>query len=393
MASIYSKLKPSIFPQFDNVLWYRFIKHWLRLHLGVFGCLQQFGIIPGAQLLPNYKFFIPCTSISPIRAPPPPASISASELAKWTGRLVLNVAPLLAIYVCQRVWGSVRRNVWYWIRNQLPEPRNPVTRRHTYSRQDWAPASEFNNPPQTPSLQPQPPNPPLPAPISPGLVQGMVQADNQDQQLPNSHPLEGGAPAPTEPVSLGTVRRQSTFSTRGTGAGDYYASDDEDNSADMVSTTLISFDVEATDATDPPPGQWSAELRPNIIDGRPAGSNSRQPVYRSTALTRLPAGLAADMLVWFPTRWMAVPTEMVVWRWFLRGYMASRGLGVEGVYGVRELGLGWRGIGQLLALDLVYLFVQGEIWAVMYQVANGARMTEEEWEYVDGEDEASENRG
>jgi hypothetical protein len=234
-----------------------------------------------------------------------------------------------------------------------------------------------------------------------------------DQVQPQATPDGPSVSTDTQPRSA--VRRHSTISAHGAvpsggGGGEaFYASDDEDNSGDMVSTTLISFDVEATEATDPPPGQWFAELRHNVADnGRPDGSggahaagcsHAPKPVYRSTMLTRLPSCLAADWLAWVPIRVIVVPLEAVTLRWLVRTYLGARGLSVAGTYPVLSwglswaaiannlsLGLSWTAVANLVGVELVHFFIQCEIWAGMSQIASYFRMSEEEWSYVSGMD-------
>lgn len=170
---------------------------------------------------------------------------------------------------------------------------------------------------------------------------------------------------------------------------DGYGSEDEDNSNDMVSTTLISFDVEATDATDPPPGQWSAELRPNVgegsrLDGATQSRPAQQPKYRSTTLTRLPSGLATDIFAWLPTRLLSAPFEAVVWRYFVRSFLGARGLSVENVYPVWYWGMSKYMIANFAGIELVQFLIQFDVWAAMYSIASYFRLTEKEWSYVDG---------
>ena len=361
-------------------------------------------------------FFIPCSSSSPIAAPPPPASLTPGEIAKWVGRLALNAAPLLTVYVCDRLWWDLRQEMWQYIRSRLPTPTWYASHK-TYiaaireARAAYLagrPAPEEALSETTPQTQP---------PAADSTTEGQTTPEGQaelnaggfaatSEMRPRdephiqseSGPVEEGAPVTTDPVSLGTVGRQSTFSTHGVaGGGDsadaYYASDDEDNSGDMVSTTLISFDVEATDATDPPPGQWSAELRPNVVEGnRSEGTeqnrHARQPIYRSTILTRLPSVLGADMLAWAPSRLLSAATDAMMWRWVVRSFLSARGLSVEALYPVLSFGLSRQAVASFIGIELVHFFILADIWAAMYPVASFFRMSDEEWDeeqsYMDG---------
>lgn len=202
-------------------------------------------------------------------------------------------------------------------------------------------------------------------------------------------PTEEGEPITTDPVSLGTVGTQSSPAHGEAGGGGsadaFYASDDEDNSGDMVSTTLISFDVEATDATEPPPGQWSAELRPNVVEGNRSDGTvhsrtARQPIYRTTTLTRLPSVLAGDMLHWVPSRLLSAPMDAVLWRWVVRSFLNARGLSVEAVYPIWSFGLSKHAIASFLGIELVHFFILFDVWAAMFPIASYFQESTEEWE-------------
>jgi hypothetical protein len=158
----------------------------------------------------------------------------------------------------------------------------------------------------------------------------------------------------------------------------------------MVSTTLISFDVEATDATDPPPGQWSAELRPNVAEGSRSDAvaqsrHARPPTYRSTALTRLPSTLAADIFSWLTTWILSAPVEAVASGWFVRSFAAARGLGVDELLPFWSFGLTRHTLANFAGITLVNFFVQFDIWASMYGVASLFFFTEDEWSYMESE--------
>lgn len=335
---------------------------WVRLHLGVFAVLQQTGVISSSQWLPSPSFFIPCSAASPIPAPPPITSFTPSELLRWTGALALNAAPLAAVYFSQGVWNAVRATVWLSIRLLVPQPHNTVKR--SQSR-----AAETTQTPETP-------RPSTPTPAAVGEQPRNGRDISRDEMTFRA--LEGQQP-PTDPVAVGAVRRQSTFSAR----ADEYPSDDDET--EVVTATLISFDVEASESTDVPPGVWSAELRPNVSEGR--SQSGQEPVYRENVLTRLPAVLAADVLTALPVRIITAPSEAIVWRYFVRSFLARRGLGLEGIYGLTFLdSLSWTAAANFLGLELIHLFVEGEIWAVMTMVAQHYRMSEDEWNEQHPED-------
>ena len=378
---------------------------WIVLHLTVFSVLQMLDVLPVSTLLPGLMFFIPCSSTSVIPAPPAPTAFTAVEVLKWVGNLGLNAAPLAGVYSCHHLFHIVRSHVREYFRSRLPTPTQSYTAAirdaRTVRESRTLPAASQAGPSATPPQPSAPPAEDTPE-TQPKLNAGGFPTTSQmrPRDEPRGHPetsqLESleGTPAPAEGAARGHVRRQSTISTRGLADGfmgaDSYGSDDEDNSGDMVSTTLISFDVEATDATDPPPGQWSAELRPNVAEGsrseggavqsRPA----RRPTYRSTALTRLPSTMAADQLAWLTTGIVAAPVESLAVRWFVSSFARARGLSVAGMYPLWSLGWSRHTVANFVGMLLVQFFIQFDIWASMYAAASFFFFTEEEWSYIDG---------
>ena len=324
--------------------------------------MQQMGIIPWTQWLPTPSFFIPFSDTSPIPAPPPIASFTASELLKWAGALAVNAAPLATLCFAQNVWGLIRATVWLSIRTSLPQPYNP-TKRSTQRPSEGPQTLEATETVETP-------RPATPAPQSAPDDEPRSARDISRDEV-TFRALEG-QPA-SDPVSLGTVRRQSTYSTR----GDEYVSDEEDT--EVVSATLISFDVEASEPTDVPPGVWSAELRPSVAEPPPPGGGP-EPTYRDNTLTRLPAALATDVLSALPVRIITAPSEAVVWRYFVRSYLGRRGAGVGDIYEPNFFSsLSWTAVANFLGMELIHLFLEGEIWATMTIIAQQCCMTEEEW--------------
>lgn len=247
-------------------------------------------------------------------------------------------------------------------------------------------------------------------------------------ELGTDEPMQMLAPFPPPPANEPTatpgaaLRRQSTVSLRGSNSGpagaptgsDEFASDDEE--AEIMGATLISFDVEATEATPEngisplandaqgldagnanpaantnhnhtPPTVWSAELRPNIIDSnRPgAGPGTAGPhdlVYRENALMRLPAVMAADVLAVTPARLLMTPVAAAVWLRLARPYMARLGRPLEGV--LSAPGAWWgactaRGLANLLGLELLLVAVHFGAWTAVMSLAQTFRLSEEEW--------------
>ncbi|AEO62683.1 uncharacterized protein THITE_2041768 [Thermothielavioides terrestris NRRL 8126] len=348
--------------------------------------LARSRIIPFSEILPNWRFFVPGTSISPIPLPPLPSSLRPRSLLQWLGAFALGAAPFAGFYLYTKFYSFLIRTLRYKIHRLLPRPHNATKRR---SFRDGA-----SLPPGTDAI-----------PI----------------EIRTSEPIQTPDPPTNEPSPGGPSRRQSTPSLRGNGPSgaaqqDDFASDDEE--AEIISATLISFDVEASDPTPDPtnhspataaangdaatantntptPGVWSAELRPNLTDGaagRAAGAGPDsggppEPLYRETVLTRLPAVLATDVLAVTPARLLMTPLATLVWLPLARAYMARRGLPLDDV--VRGAGWWWglhsrRALVNLLGLELLLAVVHGEAWALVTLVAGSLRYSEEEWNEREG---------
>ncbi|SPQ21824.1 9f078a80-ceb8-436b-9432-6c194b713432 [Thermothielavioides terrestris] len=359
---------------------------YIRLHLAVYTFFQRSRIIPFSEILPNWRFFVPGTGISPIPLPPLPSSLRPRSLLQWLGAFALGAAPFAGFYLYTKFYSFLIRTLRYKIHRLLPRPHNATKRR---SFRDGA-----SLPPGTDAI-----------PI----------------EIRTSEPIQTPDPPTNEPSPGGPSRRQSTPSLRGNGpsgtAGqDDFASDDEE--AEIISATLISFDVEASDPTPDPtnhspgtaaangdaaaantntptPGVWSAELRPNLADsaaGRAAGAGPDsggppEPLYRETVLTRLPAVLATDVLAVTPARLLMTPLATLVWLPLARAYMARRGLPLDDV--VRGAGWWWglhsaRALVNLLGLELLLAVVHGEAWALVTLVAGSLTYSEEEWNEREG---------
>lgn len=152
---------------------------------------------------------------------------------------------------------------------------------------------------------------------------------------------------------------------------------DEDES-ERVNTTLISFDVEATEASpDAPPGLWSAELRPSQSSDPRAEA---QPIYLDTLLTQLPALLAANIYTDTTLRLMMAAYEATALRLMARCHRLQHGLPCDDIYAPNILsGLSWRALTNLLGAELLHITISGEIWAVFSGLAQYYHRSDEEW--------------
>ncbi|PFH57052.1 hypothetical protein XA68_15583 [Ophiocordyceps unilateralis] len=342
---------------------------YLRRHLEFYAILQRLGLAPNNLLLPSPKFFIPFTQESPITAPPIPQDFSPASLLGWIGGATISTMPFIAWIMARGLWEKWRSPVWGFVFRRLPntmlQGRRPMS---------LPPLSL--PPPSAPSDPPQPITTPEPSTESPGGLfrHTAPQGTDISHQGGSSPSQDAESHAPDQSGSSAAGRRPSIFSTR----GDEYASDDDENEG--VSATLISFDVEATDSSDAPPGLWSAELRPSAApDSRP--NVSLQPVYLDTALTQLPVMVAGRTLGAALRRVLMAPVEALALRLVARQYRSRLGLSCPEFKALRlSSGLSMTLAVNFFATELLHLVLCGEVWAVFTGIAQWFHRTDEEWQ-------------
>ncbi|KAL2119313.1 hypothetical protein VTJ04DRAFT_6273 [Mycothermus thermophilus] len=399
----------------------RWIGTYIRLHLAIYTFFQRTGILPSTPLLPNWRFFIPGTSRSPIHIPRV-ESFRPRGLAGWLFGIAVGVTPFVGFYLYTQVYNvlvGAFRSIWY---TSLPRPYNPGKRRATrHSPSSGAtPAIDVR---AEPTLSATPDSQPQQSDASP-TPSTNDDDDDDDRGNGNTSTEPSGATAPPNPPP----------------GQDDFASDDEDT--EIISATLISFDVESTepmpdpDTSNPangnsgggrndntPPGVWAAELRPSFIESHGVegaaldgeGSNSGSspgddsgtgsaraadasssspayPRYRDSILMRLPAMLATDVLAIGSARLLVVPLASMVWIALAKSYISRRVPGLQ--EGLDEVlgrpGWWWglssaRGLRNLVGLELLLAMVQGEAWALIMLLADRFRFTEEEWVEIEKE--------
>ncbi|WYZ38590.1 hypothetical protein EsH8_III_000504 [Colletotrichum jinshuiense] len=337
---------------------------YVRVHLQLYVFLQRLEIVPSGKWFPSLSFFVPGSPSSPIAAPAPPKDFSTSSLAQYAGAWCVNAIPFVSYVIWGQIWTEVTGHLWQEFYGRLP---NTVHHR---------------KPP------PPPPPPSVPAPI-PEAPEPVPDVDRQQPEslsevreediLHEIHPEVG--PGVSEATPVQAVRRPSAFSAR----GDDYGSDDEEDGG--VSATLISFDVEATDSTDAPPGLWSAELRPST--GPESGYGHTSVQYMDTMLTRLPACLASDIFTVISGYVLVSPYEAVALRLVARSYRLRMGLPVFDIYDTNIFsGMTLRSVTNFLGLEFLHLVIAGELWALITGLAQWFHLTEEEWKLFTEMEEA-----
>lgn len=361
----------SVKPKFPNGSSYshlpsrseEFMGAYVNTHLAAYIFFQRSGILPGFRL-PSPLFFLPFTSSSPIAAPAPPADLSISSILTWLGAAAVNAGPIILLALWRKLYSRVVARLGMRIFLSLPNINLIV------------------EPQITPDL--------LPDPAS--LFR------SSDQPAPGQVPDEGPGTQPSDvliedapaqpPTGGASSRRPSAFS----GRADDYGSEEEDNGA--ISGTLISFDVEATESTDAPPPQsaqgiWSAELRPTpATDARSPGG---QPaVYLRNTLTKQPLVHAAKVLSRLAACLLLSPLEAAAHRALAVSYCAVLGLPSGHVWEPLRLltAMSWRWVTNFLAVELVHLSLQTDLWAGVALLGRWYHLTPEEWSEMTAEEHA-----
>ncbi|KAI1498224.1 hypothetical protein F5X99DRAFT_420771 [Biscogniauxia marginata] len=343
-------------------IWFRGALAYLRFHLQLFVAMQRLDLIPGSRWLPGPNFFIPFSTSSPFTAPPIPKSLDVSSVSHWLGKLALNLVPYATYYAFGFVWEYISTPIRQRVQKYLPKPSSP----HSTSRASL-PAS-------TDRRQTAPESPTLGA-----ADREIRHTPNPDVDVPTALALDGQTNG--EPIPVGSIRRQSTFSSRG---GDEYVTDEEDS--DMVNPTLISFDVDTSEATEPPTGVWSAELRPSFNgDSRP--QQKEAPKYVVNPLTSLPSLLAGEVLTGSITQIILAPLDALAHRAIGRAFARKRGLPYDHMFEVNILdSLSWRGVLNFAFMEMARFLISSDLWALTTIASQWLHVTEEEWKEIHGED-------
>lgn len=315
---------------------------YIRTNLELYAVLQRLDLIPSNRWFPDLSFFVPFTKSSPIAAPLSMQDFSPRSLLQWFGGLCISAAPFVIWSITQRMLKDRKIDIWGRIffylpstcvyGRKIPPPPQPSSRPASDHRRRSEAHRIREAPEETSPLRPV------------------------DGQLPDT-PVEA-------------VRRQSIFSSR----DDDFASDDEDMGG--VSATLISFDVEASDATDAPAGLWSAELRPSVAQE----STRLMPLYLNTTLTRLSPMVACDIFTETISRLLVIPYECVALRLIARTFRLRSGLPVDDIY-VSNLFNGWNltAITNFFGAEFLHFALLGELWGVFTMLAEWYHQSEEEW--------------
>ncbi|KAG9255424.1 uncharacterized protein F5Z01DRAFT_653073 [Emericellopsis atlantica] len=341
----------------------RYCWKYFQIHLELFAIYQRLGLVSRYQLLPTWRFFIPFTQDSPINPMQPLTGYTPSAIMQWVGGVFISAAPVLAWAAIQSLWISLRPFFWGSILPHLPNPMRTGR-----------------------GIEPLPPPVAQEAEVTPAEQEERAAQPGAESEAATTTPSRDAEDHnPTSPEDERSEppvlsRRQSTVSA---GINNEYDSDDDLH--DVVSATLISFDVEATEATDLPQGLWSAELRPST-----GPENSRvplAPIYLATELSNLPSVLAAKVLSYSVIRVVLAPAEAMTLRLIARSFCLRNGLPVEGIQGSGLLqGANFTWLVNFLCVELTWLSLSGEIWSAASAISTWLHKSEEEWKEFEGKE-------
>ncbi|KAI1635949.1 hypothetical protein F4809DRAFT_612036 [Biscogniauxia mediterranea] len=344
-----------------DTIWFRGALAYIRFHLQLFVAMQRLDLIPASRWLPGLGFFIPFSASSPFTAPPLPESLDVPSISRWVGKLALNIAPYATYYAFGCAWESISVPIRQRVQRYLPKPSSPQS------------TSRASLPASTTRRQTTPESPTLGA-----ADREIRHTPNPDVDVPTSLALDGQTNG--EPIPVG-IRRQSTLSSRG---GDEYVTDEEDS--ELVNPTLISFDVDTSESTEPPSGIWSAELRPSF-NGETRPQQKEAPKYVVNPLTSLPSLLAGEVITSSITQILLAPLDALAYRAVGRAFARKMGLPYDHMFEVNILdSLSWRGTLNFAFMEMARFIVSSELWVFTTVLSQWLHVTEEEWKEIHREE-------
>lgn len=402
---------------------------YVQAMLKVWIFLSRTSLLPASSSswFPNWKYFIPFTSSSIIPPCPLPTTLTSRSVASWLGSVALGLAPVLGLWFSEGLVDWVREFFYEVIYDLLPNTSGPeispilsnaILHRAPTNADDPAQS-------QTPSGPVPPSNAAEAVPVRAGggfdgatpgegnawEVPQTASAPNPPAADPDAPPRERSQSPPARNGRAGrpdTRRRPSHRPQASQTADTDDFSDEDEDSNEIVSATLISFDVENNpENPDPndanvPQGLWSAELRPNPGNESQGGGGGaggagdrdgddrprRSPrLYRDNDLTRLPATLAADMLARRAASLLLAPMEAMVLRYIAECWCRPRGLSTASRGGFS------RGVMlNLLAVEIVHFLFDADLWASISMISNEFVVSPAEWEKLQKEEQERQQR-
>lgn len=399
---------------------------YVQTLLKIWISLQRTHVLPASASpwLPNWRFFIPFSSSSPIPPCSLPSAFTAGSMAGWLASMALNMTPFLAFWAVNGLWLSAGDVLYEELYELLPNPSNPDQTR-TPSEQYVLGLASTGGDQQS---GPEPSIPPVEAvPIRVQIEaseEGNVWDPSQASEQPTPAEIDQSQapeersttpPGRPDPSSIIAPTRPRSHPRRSHAPNAEDFSSDDEATDEVVSATLISFDVEnnpenadLTSDSNLPPGVWSAELRPNPGNDSPHGrdgddnvARSRQPtrVYRDNVLTQLPANIAAGILARHATSVLLAGLEASAMREVSWLWCQARGMSTVGLwepvwlwpfvlrggsqFGFRfDFGAGFS-LGSLinfLGLEIVHLLFDASLWSLIPPLVSRYILSDEEWE-------------
>lgn len=393
------------------------VANYVMFHYKYFAILQQLGLVPSSFphfVVPPLSFMAPFSSTSPFYLPTLPAHWTRSTALTFASQAALVVAPVLFLQLWYRISNSIISLIYDPIYHSLPHASNiPAAEAiERASRERMCAAAEHSHsaPTEGASFQqledhmsepyhtsssssdtdgnstttwdadeyselnppPRPSNPtPTSDPTTLDALEGRAnRAESQSQSQSSHFP---SSPSTTndisDPYNLFTPLRQQRRTS--------YASthSDADGDGGETTTTLITFDVEATDEPMPAGGSYSAELRqaPDDRSGLRARLGEGMVEYNVTATSIFPAHLFADGVTVLLSTACTVLVESVMVRavaasWLGRKTGGGRWGGDGRIWPVftgKGMGMSWLpwlGWGNVAIVFLGDLLMTGVIW-------------------------------
>ncbi|KAI1342010.1 hypothetical protein F5Y15DRAFT_330333 [Xylariaceae sp. FL0016] len=346
---------------------------YVRFHLQLFISLQRLDLISSSRWLPDLRFFIPFSSTSPLLAPPPLVAMNASSISQWLSSLAIRLAPYAAYYLAGRIWDFTAYPTRKRVLSYLPRPSSNPDGLSLLGSSLRPATAVVNSYPESPTL---------------GAADQEIRHGAQPEADVPSTPMALDGPVNGEPMSLGAIRRQSTFSSR---AGEDWATDEEDT--ETINPTLISFDVDTSESPDPPTGVWSAELRPSYAGDSRLNLPREPPKYVVNPLTSLPSTLAGEIISDTLTHLLISPFEALALRGLARAFASKFDIPFDDVLAVdlRD-GLSWRLATNILNIEALKFILSTEVWTVVAVLSQWLHVTDEEWKQLHREEAESEAR-
>lgn len=362
--------------------------HHVMFHYQYLAILQQLNLVTPHQLVPTLLFMVPFSAQSPLYLPPLPSSFSLANNLSWLASFGWVIAPYIILPLWKRSCQILINFIYDPLYELLPHPANVRAPLHELSG-DIAELRQA-------ILEQEheaPFHPPGPSDLNSVSPTSESSSDTESDLNPDAYPTTSAPSSPETPTSdphtlralegrarSPSPRRRNESPPR---RRDSLATSTDDQ--DATQTTFISFDVEATDEPIEAIGSYSAELR-NANYTEPPKSSVK--MYKVTAMSLLPAHVAADGLAVLLSAVLTLPLEAVAIRVIGQSWRRKLGLGGGDMFRLFERRgpkLSLVGAENIVALFATDLLITSAICAVYI---GGMRL----WDWKRGTSEGGENK-